>query len=339
MEHHRSIIIAVLSAFSIFIIGVVGFYIIESDNPHGAWTLTHAIYMTVITLTTVGYSDYNMSDEGQIFTVVLVIGGIGVCFYSLSVATAFIIEGRLQKVFWKRRMDKSIHKLSNHYIVCGIGDTGVHALDELIHLNAEFVAIERDHDQIERLLETRNFLYVQGDATEDEALIRAGVDRAQGLIASLSTDQDNLFVVLSAKQLNRDLRVTSKAVEESSRAKLAKAGADDVVLADQIGGLRLVSTVIRPVVVDFLDDMLKHQVTTRFAESIIQSESPFVGLTLREARIPDETGLVVVAVRNRPGDVIYNPSGELRLDEGDALIVIADNRQLAILNQLTRDTL
>ena len=167
-------------------------------------------------------------------------------------------------------------------------------LDELIHLNADFVAIERNHDQIERLLETRNFLYVPRRWQQRTTLLCAPeVDRAQGLIASLSTDQDNLFVVLSAKQLNRDLRVTSKAVEESSRAKLAKAGADDVVLADQIGGLRLVSTVIRPVVVDFLDDMLKHQVTTRFAESIIQSESPFVGLTLREARIPDETGLVV----------------------------------------------
>jgi voltage-gated potassium channel len=189
------------------------------------------------------------------------------------------------------------------------------------------------------LLETRDFLYVQGDATEDEVLMRAGIDRARGLIASLSTDQDNLFVVLSAKQLNRSLRVTSKAVEESSRAKLTKAGADDVVLADQIGGVRLVSTVIRPIVVDFLDVMLKDHVTTRFAESIIQSQSPFIGLTLSEAGIPDETELVVVAVRNRAGDIIYNPSGELRLDEGDALIVIADNAQLTNLNKSTRDTL
>jgi voltage-gated potassium channel len=339
LEYQRNIIIAILSAISIFIIGVVGYSIIENDNPHGDWTLTHAIYMTVITLTTVGYSDYNMSDEGKIFTVVLVLGGIGVFLYSLSVATAFIIEGQLQKVFWNRRMEKSIDKLSNHYIVCGIGDTGVHALDELIHLNADFVAVEREQIQIEHLLETRDFLYVQGDATEDEVLMRAGIDRARGLIASLSTDQDNLFVVLSAKQLNRSLRVTSKAVEESSRAKLAKAGADDVVLADQIGGLRLVSTVIRPMVVDFLDDMLKHHVTTRFSESIIQSESPFIGLTLSEAGIPDETGLAVVAVRNRAGDYIYNPSGALRLDEGDALIVIADNTQLMNLNKLTRDTL
>lgn len=334
MEYQRNIVIAVFAMIAVFAIGVTGYKIIEED-----WTLLHSIFMTVITLTTVGYADYNMSDEGKIFTVALILGGIGVLGYGISITATFIIEGQLQEVFLKRRMEKSIDKLSNHYIVCGIGDTGVHALDELIHLNADFVAIERDQVQIENLLKTRHFHYVQGDATEDEVLIRAGIDRAQGLIASLSTDQDNLFVVLSAKQLNRRLRITSKAVEESSRAKLTKAGADDVVLADQIGGLRLVSTVISPIVVDFLDDMLKHQVTTRFAESTIQSESPFLGLTLNDARIPDETGLVVVAVRNRAGNIIYNPSGNLRLDEGDALIVIADNRQLGILNQLTRDTL
>ena len=339
MDYQRNIVIAILAAISIFIIGVIGYSIIEKNNPYLDWTLTHAIYMTVITLTTVGYSDYNMSDAGKLFTVALILGGIGVFLYSLSVATAFIIEGHLQEVFWTRRMKKKIDNLSSHYIVCGIGDTGVHALDELIHLNADFVAVEREQIQIEHLLETRNFLYVQGDATEDEVLMRAGIDRARGLIASLSTDQDNLFVVLSAKQLNRSLRVTSKAVEESSRAKLGKAGADDVVLADQIGGVRLVSTVIRPIVVDFLDVMLNHHVTTRFAESIIQSQSPIIGLTLSEAGIPDETGLVVVAVRNRAGDIIYNPSGELRLDEGDALIVIADNAQLMNLNKLTRDTL
>ena len=211
---------------ALFIIGVVGYAIIEGNNPHENWTLTDAIFMTVITLTTVGYTDYHMSTAGKLFTVVLLVGGIGVFAYSVSVATAFIIEGELREIFRRRKMEKSIDKLSNHYIICGIGDTGVHALEELIHMNADFVAVEREQAQIEHLLEARDFLHVQGDATDDEVLIRAGIEQARGLITSLSRDQDNLFVVLSAKQLNSKLKVVSKAVEENSQIKLKKAGAD-----------------------------------------------------------------------------------------------------------------
>ena len=339
MGYQRNIIIAFALLIALFIIGIVGYAIIEGNNPHENWTLTDAIFMTVITLTTVGYTDYHMSTAGKLFTVVLLVGGIGVFAYSLSVATAFIVEGELREIFRRRRMEKSIDKLSNHYIICGIGDTGVHGLDELIHMNADFVAVEREQAQIEHLLETRDFLYVQGDVTDDEVLIRAGIKQAHGLIISLSRDQDNLFVVLSAKQLNPKLKVVSKAVEENSVAKLEKAGADGVVLADQIGGLRLASIVMRPTVVDFLDVMLKHQEATRFTESVIQSGSALVGLTLSEARIPDQTGLVVVAIRDREGNFIYNPSGNLKLDVGNALIVIADNEQLGQLNRLTADTL
>ena len=335
MRYQRNIIIALGSLFALFIIGVIGYTIIEQKS----WTLFDAIYMTVITLTTVGYGDNGLSDTGKAFTIILLIGGIGVFTYSVSVATAFIVEGQLREVFRRRKMKKAIAKLSNHYIICGIGDTGVHALDEMIQMDVKFVAIERDQERIEHLLETRNFLYVQGDATDDEMLIRAGIEHAHGLIASLSTDQNNLFVVLSAKQLNPRLRVVSKAVEDNSPRKITKAGADEVVLPDHIGGLRLASAVIRPIVVDFLDIMLKSQVATRFAESVIQSESTLVGKTLSEAQILDRTGLIVIAVHNRQGNFMYNPSGQLKLDVDDALITIADNEQLQGLNKLTGDML
>ena len=335
MRFQRNIIIAFASSIGIFIIGVIGYTLLEKDNPHENWTVFDAIYMTIITLTTVGYGDYNMSSAGRAFTIVLLLGGVGIFVYSITVATAFIVEGQLREVFRRRKVEKSVDKLSDHYIICGIGDTGVHALDEIIQMNVDFVAIEQEHERIEHLLETRDFLYVEGDATEDEVLIRGGIKRALGLITTLSRDQDNLFVVLSAKQLNPTLKVVSKAVEDNSLVKLRKAGADDVVLPDQIGGLRLASGIMRPIVVDFLDIMLKHQVITRFAESVIQSGSSLVGLSLGEARIPDQTGLVVVAVHNRQGNFIYNPSGKLKLEVGDALIVIADNEQLQRLNKLT----
>ena len=339
MGYQRSFTIAMISLVVLFAIGVIGYWIIEGDNPHHKWTVFDAIFMTVITLTTVGYSDDNMSKVGKAFTVFLLIGGLGIFVYSVGVATAFIVEGQFREVFRRRKMEKSINKLSNHYIVCGIGDTGIHALEEMIQMNIDFVAIEQDQERIDHELGTKDFLYVQGDATEDEVLVRAGVERARGLIASLSRDQDNLFVVLSAKQLNPRLKIASKAVEANSLSKLQQAGADEVVLSDYIGGMRLASTVTRPIVVNFLDIMLRSQETTRFAASVIQSGTSLVGLTLGEARIPDQTNLMVVAVRKRDGDFIYNPSGGLRLEVGDALIVIADNEQRQNLNKLTGDTL
>ena len=337
MRYQRNFIIAMISLIVLFATGVVGYWVIEGDNPHQKWTIFDAVFMTVITLTTVGYSDDNMSKMGRAFTVFLLLGGLGIFVYSVSVATAFIIEGQFREVFRRRKMKKSIDKLSNHYIVCGIGDTGVHALEEMLQMNIDFVVVEYEQERIDHLLETKDFPFVQGDATEDETLIRAGIERARGLITSLSRDQDNLFVVLSAKQLNPKLKIASKAVEANSLAKLKQAGADEVVLSDYIGGMRLASTVTRPIVVNFLDIMLRSQVTTRFAESVIQPGTPLVGLTLGEAGIPDRTNLMVVAVHKREGDFIYNPSGRLRLEAGDALIVIADNEQLQNLNKLTSD--
>ena len=339
MRYQRNFIIAMISLVVLFVIGVAGYRIIEGENPHQKWTVFDAVFMTVITLTTVGYSDDNMSKVGRAFTVFLLIGGLGIFVYSIGVATAFIVEGQFREVFRRRKMEKSINKLSNHYIVCGIGDTGVHALEEMLQMNMDFVAIEQDQERIDHELETKDFLYVHGDATADEVLIRAGVERARGLITSLSRDQDNLFVVLSAKQLNPGLKIASKAVEANSLSKLKQAGADEVVLSDHSGGMRLASTVTRPIVVNFLDIMLRSQETTRFAESVIQSGTPLVGLTLGEARIPDRTNLMVVAVHKRQGDFIYNPSGGLRLEAGDGLIVIADNEQRQNLNKLTGDTL
>ena len=338
MNHKRNIIIAFSALFAVFLIGVAGYTITERNNAHGSWTVFDAIFMTVITLTTVGYQDENMSETGRIFTVLLLIGGFGVCAYSISSATAFIIEGQLREIFRRRKMRNSIDKLSNHYIICGLGDTGVHSLDELLQMDVDFVGIEREDSRIAHLLETRDFLYVAGDATDDEVLTRAGVERARGLISSLSRDQDNLFTVLSAKQLNPNLRVVSKAVEDNSPPKLLKAGAADVVLADQIGGVRLASRVMRPDVVDFLDIMIKDQQTTRFTQSVIRKGSQLIGLTLSKAGISDQTGLVTVAVRSREGRFEYNPAANLKLEQGDALIVIADNQQLRKLHQLTGDT-
>ena len=175
MDYQRNVIIAVASLATIFVIGILGYTILEGDNSPDGWTIFDAVYMTVITLTTVGYEDYGMSKEGKFFTIVLLIGGFGVFAYSISIATRlYYPRVNCRRFFGGRKMEKAINRLSNHYIICGIGDTGIHSLDELIQMNADFVAVEYEEERIKHCLETRDFLYVHGDATEDEVLTPGG---------------------------------------------------------------------------------------------------------------------------------------------------------------------
>ena len=293
--------------------------------------------MTVITVTGVGYGDEGVSNDGKVFTTFLIIGGFGMYIYSITIATTFLVEGELASFFKRRRMMNSVDKLSNHYIICGIGDTGVHVLDEMLKSEVSFVGIEEDEERLEHLAETRDFLYIHGDATDDDVLIRSGVERARGLVACLSRDQDNLFVVISAKNLNPTLRIASKAVEHNSPDKLITAGADEVVLPDHIGGIRLASGILEPHLIDFITKMQETRQTTRFAESIVQPESKLDGVTLRESQIQEETGLVVIALRSKDGTYIYNPAGDWKIEAGDGLFIISDSRQLQALDKLTGD--
>lgn len=320
--------------FGLLVMGTIGYLVIEKDNN---WTPLEAFWMTVITVTGVGYDDGDVSDAGKVFSTFLIIGGFGMYIYSITIATTFLVEGELASFFKHRRMMNSVDKLSNHYIVCGIGDTGVHVLDEMLKSEVSFVGIEVDDERLEHLSETRDFLYIHGDATDDDVLIRSGVERARGLVACLSRDQDNLFVVISAKNLNPTLRIASKAVEHNSPDKLITAGADEVVLPDHIGGIRLASGILEPHLIDFITKMQESRQTTRFAESIVQPESKLDGVTLRESQIQEETGLVVIALRSKDGTYIYNPAGDWKIEAGDGLFIISDPRQLQALDKLTGD--
>lgn len=332
MNYQSKTIIAFLLLLGLIVMGTIGYLIIEQD-----WNLLDAVWMTVITVTTVGYGDRDMSDAGRVFSLFLLIGGIGMFIYSITIATTFLVEGELLSFFKHRRMMNSVDKLSNHYIICGIGDTGVHVLDEMLKSEVSFVGIEANDERLEHLAETRDFLYIHGDATDDDVLIRSGVERAKGLVACLSRDQDNLFVVISAKNLNPTLRIASKAVEHNSPDKLITAGADEVVLPDHIGGIRLASGILEPHLIDFITKMQGSRQTTRFAESIVQPESKLDGVTLRESQIQEETGLVVIALRSKDGTYIYNPAGDWKIEAGDGLFIIADPRQIQALDKLTGD--
>ena len=337
MNYQRKILIALTLLMGLLVTGTVGYLLLERDNPEGEWQFLDALYMTVITLTTVGYGNMGMSDAGRVFTMFLLTGGIGVFTYSVTIATAFLIEGQLQSFFRQQKMIRTVDKLFNHYIICGLGDTGVHVLDEMLKAEVDFVGIEVEEERLIHLSDTRNFLYLQGDATDDELLIRAGIERAQGLVTCLSRDQDNLFVVISARKLNPRLKIASKAVEDNSPGKLITAGADEVVLPDHIGGLRLASGILQPQLVGFLESMTQNRQGAQFTESIIQKDSPLDGISLKAASIQEQTGLVVVAIQDSEGAFLYNPPGDKKMVAGDALLVIANQKQLHTLHKLTGD--
>ena len=338
MNYQRQIIIALVMLIGLLVAGTTGYLFIENDNPERSWHLLDAVYMTVITLTTAGHDDLEMSDSGRIFTILLLVVGIVVFTYSVTIATAFLIEGQLQNFFRQQKMVRTVDKLLNHYIICGLGDTGVHVLDEMLKAGEDFVGIESEEARLIHLTDTRNFPYLHGDATDDELLIRAGIARARGLVTCLSRDQDNLFVVISARKLNPHLRIASKAVEDNSPGKLITAGADEVVLPDHIGGLRLASGILQPQLVGFLESITQNQDGAQFTESVIQKEAPLDGISLKAANIREQTGLVVIAIRDNDGTFLYNPPGDKKMVAGDALLVIANRKQLQTLHKLTGDS-
>ena len=338
MNYQRKILFALIMLFGLLVTGTVGYLVLEKDNPQHGWQLLDAVYMTVITLTTAGHDDLEMSDSGRIFTILLLAVGIVVFTYSVTIATAFLIEGQLQSFFRQQKMSRTVDKLSDHYIICGLGDTGVHVLDEMLKAEVDFVGIEFEEERLIHLTDTRNFPYLHGDATDDELLIRAGIARARGLVTCLSRDQDNLFVVISARKLNPHLRIASKAVEDNSPGKLIIAGADEVVLPDHIGGLRLASGILQPQLVGFLDNITQNQDGAQFTESVIQKDAPLDRISLKAASIRDQTGLVVIAIRDNDGTFLYNPPGDKKMVAGEALLVIANRKQLQTLHKLTGDS-
>lgn len=312
--------------------GTLGYHRLEG------WPLLDGLYMTVITMTTVGYGEIRpLSETGRIFTIFLSLVSIGIGGYAISAIAAFIVEGDLQRIVRGHRMDKQIAQLDNHIILCGVGRVGKQVAAEFHKTRTPFVVIEQDPDEIEQLQHLGDILYLQGDATKDETLRLAGIERAKGVVIALADDKDNAFVALTARSLNPNLRIVARLAEEENAEKLRRVGANAIVSPNAIGGLRMASLVIRPAVVTFLDEMLNVPgQTLRMEEVQIEEASVLVGQTLREADIGRQTGLLVVAIRSGEGRYQFNPGAQTRLQGGDVLIVMGTPEQLAALQQINR---
>ncbi len=314
-------LIGICIALTIIIIsGVGGYVVIEGWRPFDAF------YMTVISIASVGFMEVHpLSDAGRTFTVFLIFCGSGILIYAISIITAFIVEGELTDAIRRSKMNKKIDRLSAHFIVCGAGRTGRYAVEELLKTGRDFVVIERNADKI-AAFEKKGTLCIEGNASHDSILIRAGIHRAKGLITSIHSDAENLFVVITAKRLNPALRVISKAVEEESEQKIRMAGADGVVMPDYIGGLRMVSEMVRPSVVDFLDIMLRSKDRTIRVEEISPGQtSSFIGKELSATGLPDMEGVSVVALKDKLKDTYtFNPASSTLLTVDHVLIVMGN---------------
>ena len=267
---------------------------------------------------TVGYREvHDLSQRGIIFTIVLLVGGVGTVFYALTKGAQVILESELNQIFRRKRLDKLIRGLNEHYIICGYGRMGKIIAKELADEGASLVVVEKRPGASE---EFAGILVVRGDATRDEVLKEAGIERAKGLISVLSTDAENLFVVLSARGLNPSLLIVARAIEEGSEQKLLRAGATKVISPYHIGGLRMAHTVLKPTVVDFLEFATKSgNIELQMEEIQIQEGSGLIGRTLEECGIGRDLGVIIVAIKQTTGDTRFNPTFRSTVAAGDTL--------------------
>ena len=324
MNIRRRLLTALLLLVSITALSVLGYRLLVG--------FLQALYMAVITLAGVGYSEVVDTSQNvglRIFNMLVVFCGVTISVYVFSVVTAFLVEGEITNFFGRRKMEKRIGDLTNHYIVCGLGDTGRYVVDELLKTHSPFVVIEHSEDAIKRFREHdpeayKETPYVLADATDEEALLRAGVDRARGVIAALGSDKDNLIVIVLVKQKNSQIRIVARCSDLKFADKLKRAGADSTVSPNRIGGLRLASEVLRPNAVSFLDLMLKEHAHTLRIEEVRIATSSWVGKQIHQLQLKQKYNILLLAVKDQGSTFFANPPEDFALKQGTVLIVMGE---------------
>ena len=325
----RRVARAVAVLAGILAAGTVGYVVIEG------WTALDALYMTVITIATVGFREVaELSDAGRIFTMGLILAGVGGLAYSFGAIVEFMVEGHLRGLLEGRRMNKRLSELEDHYIVVGIGRVGSVVARTLADEGVDFVVVDTC-DECSSTAEEAGWLYIHGDATDEDVLQAAGVLRAKGMVTALDTDADNLFVSLTARTLNPDLYIVARSSQVASEVKILRSGADRVLTPNVIGGRRMAAMVLHPVVSDYLD-VVTHgdQVDYNLESMKVTRESKLSGHSIREARIRDQTGAYILAVDGASDGLNTNPSPDTVLLPGDQLVVLGTPAQLEKLTEL-----
>jgi voltage-gated potassium channel len=314
---------------AVLAVGTAGYVLIEG------WNLTEALYMTVITISTVGFTEVHpLTTGGRWFTTILILVGVGGAAYLFSTVADYIVTGELRGTLEKRRMQKKADLMQDHYIVCGYGRVGKQVVQELQAHGAPVVVIDNDPDKA-GLPATIGLTYIVGDASDDTVLRQAGVERARGLIAATGTDAENVFITLSARAIQRNLTIVARGILADAERKLRKAGADHVILPHAIGGRRMAGVLMRPTVVDFLDVVMHSEDLELWLEDIpIRPDCPLANCSVRLAQIRTRTGANVLAIRTVQGQLITHVDPDYVLQAGDFLVALGTRPQLRALSLL-----
>jgi len=328
----KNILLALVLLSGIVIIGTIGYMLFED------FSFTEAFFMTVITISTVGFEEVRPLDEsGMIFTSFLIVSSFGIFVYVVTSFTRLLVEGVFRNFYKDNKVKKRISKLSGHVIVCGYGRNGRQAAVELIDHQKKFVVIENHKDVVEHLREETDYLYIEGDATHEEVLEAAQLTKADAIIATLPNDADNLFIVLTSRQMSKEIKIISRASEDKSDIKLKRAGANNVIMPDRIGGQRMAKLVLQPDVVEFLEYIMLQRSRDVSLEELSCTElaSCFENKSIKELGIRNVTGANIVGLK-KSGTYIFNPSPEVVLSAKDQLFVLGNPEQINKLTNLLR---
>ncbi len=324
MEIRKRLYIVLLFVGVTIFCGSMGYYILLD----GSVTFIDCLYMTVITLTTVGYGEVFPivgNAPVEIFTMLLIIFGMGIILYGISTLTALLTDGELTGILRKRKMERKIKHLKNHYVVCGGGETGFPLAVELIKSREHVVIVENDPVKIKKIGNVKGLLFIEGDATEDDNLISAGIARAGGIMICLPSDNDNLYITMTARMLNAKARIIARMTNKLLKPKLLKAGADSVVSPNAIGAMRMASEMIRPAAVDFLDNMLRSgRGNLRINQILVSDDSKLSGKMIAESGLRDKFNLLILGARLPSGEFEFSPASSFKLEIGMTLIVLGE---------------
>jgi voltage-gated potassium channel len=329
MNPVRELKISLLILLLLMSLGTVGYMSIEG------WHFLDAFYMTVITLGTVGFKEvHDLSDAGKVFTILLIVVGVAVLGYTVGKLVQIMFEGEFQRFLGRKKVEKSIEVLRDHYIVCGYGRIGSLICREFAAKPIPFLVVESNPGVIEKLEEDK-VLFLRGNATEDETLLRAGIKRAKGLVSVVTSDTENVYITLTARGLNPDLYILARSGEPGSDIKLKRAGANKVVSPYHIGGTRMAQAILRPNVVDFIEIATgRDHLDLQMEEIFIPGHSPVIGQNLKDAGLRRDTGVIIVGIKKANGRMVFNPGGTSDLEARDTLIVLGQPLEIVKLENL-----
>ncbi|MBT3355683.1 MAG: potassium channel protein [Candidatus Scalindua sp.] len=325
----KKLIISLILFIIVLLSGTAGYYFIEG------WEVFDSLYMTVITLSTVGFHEVEpLSRTGKAFTIGLIFFSLGVVAFAVNYGLKAIFEGEIQDVFGRRKLKKALDSLENHYIVCGYGRMGKVICKELKHKGIQTVIVEKERQELDV---DDDAIIVYGDATRDDLLKSVGIEKAKGLISVLDSDAQNLYVVLSARGLNKSLFIVARANEEGADYKLTRAGADKVVSPYHIGGIRIAHTILKPTVVDFLELTAKAgNMEIQIEEVVVEEASSLAGKTIKEADIRAKNWVVIVALKKENGKILFNPRANIQIEAGDKVAVIGEPEHFAQFEKMAK---